>query len=108
MRLGQVIGNATLAINDPALDAGRWLVVSPVAKEDFNAACTTGASLSSEASVVVYDSLGAGNGDIIGFVEGAEATAPFEDPIPIDAYCAAIFDTISYTPADSATEPSAR
>ena len=42
--------------------------------------------------------LGAGEGDIVGIVEGAEATAPFDFPIPIDAITVAIFETLSYTP----------
>jgi microcompartment protein CcmK/EutM len=46
----------------------------------------------------VFDNIGAGEGDIIGFSEGAEATAPFASPIPIDALCIAIFDRIDYTP----------
>ena len=31
-------------------------------------------------------------------VEGAEATAPFDFPIPIDAITVAIFDSLSYQP----------
>ncbi len=34
----------------------------------------------------------------MGFVEGAEATAPFDDPTPIDAITVAIFDTIEHVP----------
>ena len=49
-------------------------------------------------SLVVYDALGAGETDIVGFVEGAEATAPFKAPTPIDAITVAIFDWIEHHP----------
>ena len=42
--------------------------------------------------------LGAGETDIVGFVEGAEATAPFEGPTPVDAITVAIFDEIDHHP----------
>jgi microcompartment protein CcmK/EutM len=48
--------------------------------------------------VVVYDSIGGGRGDTIGFIEGAEATAPFDQPTPIDAINAALIDNIFYQP----------
>jgi hypothetical protein len=35
---------------------------------------------------------------VIAFTEGAEATAPFENPTPVDAFNAAIIDQIFYTP----------
>jgi len=35
---------------------------------------------------------------VIGFTEGAEATAPFENPTPVDAYSACIIDTFFYEP----------
>jgi ethanolamine utilization protein EutN len=46
----------------------------------------------------MYDQLGAGVGHVVGFTEGAEATAPFPEPTPVDAYCAAIIDQIFYQP----------
>jgi carbon dioxide concentrating mechanism protein CcmL len=54
--------------------------------------------LSKQFSLVAYDNLGAGEGDIVGIVEGAEATAPFDYDIPIDAITVAIFDSLSYEP----------
>jgi microcompartment protein CcmK/EutM len=47
---------------------------------------------------VVYDKLGAGLGDEILYVEGAEATQPFKDPIPLDAISVAILDQYFYQP----------
>jgi ethanolamine utilization protein EutN len=49
-------------------------------------------------TLVMYDQLGAGVGHVVGFTEGAEATAPFPEPTPVDAYCAAIIDQIFYQP----------
>jgi carbon dioxide concentrating mechanism protein CcmL len=98
MRVAQVIGRVTLSIQDPSFKGGRWLMVNPLDAEQFNGACETPPSLTSQFSLVTYDNLGAGDGDIVGIVEGAEATAPFDFPIPIDAITVAIFDSLSYQP----------
>ena len=98
MRIGQVIGKITMSRQDPAFKAARWLMVSPVEAQDFNTCCNKAPRLSKEPSVVVYDRLGAGTNDIVGFVEGAEATAPFDEPTPIDAITVALFDQINYQP----------
>jgi len=99
MRIAQVIGRVTLSIQDPSFKGGRWLMVNPLDAGQFNTACTASPALSAQASLVAYDDIGAGDGDIVGIVEGAEATAPFDFPIPIDAITVAIFDSISYQPA---------
>lgn len=99
MRIAQVIGRVTLSIHDPACAAGRWLIVSPLETKDLNTACDSPPPISAQPSLVVLDSLGAGEGDIVGIVEGAEATAPFPHPIPIDAITVALFDRIHYTPS---------
>jgi ethanolamine utilization protein EutN len=99
MRRAQIIGRVTLSVSDPALKAGRWLVASPLDSAHLNTACQTRPPVSSQSSLITYDSLGAGEGDIVGIVEGAEATAPFDHPIPIDAITVAIFDSISHQPA---------
>ena len=98
MRIGHVIGRATFSIYDPALKGGRWLMVNPVDTVDLNTCIKKQPPITAQSTLVIYDKMGAGVGDIVGFVEGAEATAPFESPIPIDAISLAIFDTISYTP----------
>ena len=54
--------------------------------------------MSKDPSLVVYDDLGGGVGQTIGFIEGAEATAPFDEPTPIDAINAALIDEIFYSP----------
>lgn len=96
MRLGHVIGRVTLSKQDPAYKGGRFLLVQPLAKAQFAGAAMT--PLAPGSSLVVYDNLGAGVGHIIGFTEGAEASAPFHDPTPVDAFNAAIVDRIFYTP----------
>jgi len=96
MRLGHVIGKVTLSKQDPAYKGGRFLLVQPFAKEQFKGAPMT--PLAKGLSLVVYDNLGAGLGHTIGFTEGAEATAPFDQPTPVDAFNAAIIDEIFYKP----------
>ena len=73
-------------------------MVNPLDAGQFNDACRKAPALSTQSSLVVFDNMGAGDGDIIGIVEGAEATAPFDFPIPIDAISVAIFDSLSYEP----------
>lgn len=96
MRLGQVIGTVTLATADPALRGGRLILVQPLSREQFAGAALL--PLATNATVVVYDTLGAGRGQLIGFTEGAEAAAPFDHPVPVDAYAAAIIDHLHYHP----------
>lgn len=99
MRIGQVIGRVTLNHFDAPLKGGRWLIVHPVAPAQLNTACARRPTVGAGYGPVIYDNLGAGEGDIVGYVEGAEATAPFDHDMPIDAICVAIFESIQYTPA---------
>lgn len=101
MRVCQVIGRVTLSIQDPSFKGGRWLMCNPLDAESFNTACQTAPPLSNQSSFVAYDDLGAGDGDIVGIVEGAEATAPFDYDIPIDAITVAIFESLSYLAPDN-------
>ncbi len=98
MRIAQVIGRVTLSIQDPSFKGGRWLMCNPLDASSYNTACATPPPLSAQSSFVTYDNLGASDGDIVGIVEGAEATAPFDHDIPIDAITVAIFDSLSYEP----------
>jgi ethanolamine utilization protein EutN len=54
--------------------------------------------LSRDFTSVVYDNLGGGVGQTIGFVEGREAAQPFERPTPVDAFNAALVDEVFYSP----------
>ena len=96
MRLGYVIGKATLGISDPALKGGRFLLVQPLSREQFAGAPML--PLAKGATVVVYDGIGAGEGQIVGFTEGAEAAAPFPSATPVDAYACALVDQLNYSP----------
>lgn len=96
MRLGHVIGRVTLSQQDPAYKGGRFLLVQPFSKEQFAGAPML--PLAKGSSLVVYDNLGAGVGHVIAFTEGAEATAPFDQPTPVDAFNAALIDEVFYTP----------
>ncbi len=98
MRLGTVIGRITFSKLTPALKGARWLVVSPFNREHFQSGPNDMPGLSSEPSLVVYDNLGGGVGQTIGFVEGREAASAFRNPPPIDAINAALVDNIFYNP----------
>ena len=95
MKFGQVVGRVTLSVQDPAYRGGRFLIVHPLSDTQMEGSAAL-TPLPKANSLVVYDALGAGQQDVIAFSEGAEATAPFEAPIPIDAYCCAIIDRINY------------
>lgn len=98
MRIGHVIGKVTFNVQEASFRGGRWLVVNPIATEDIKTCINKQPPVSKNPSLVIYDNLGAREGDIIGYVEGAEATAPFDGPCPIDAMNLAIFDSFSYPP----------
>lgn len=98
MRLGKVIGRVTLSRVVPGLEGGRWLLVSPYNRATFPRGAEVPPGLSSEPTLVVYDDLGGGVGDSIGFVEGREAAQPLVPPQPIDAINAALVDHVFYQP----------
>ena len=96
MKLAGIIGRVTLSVQEPSYRGGRFLLAMPLSKEQL-----LGAPLVPPAkgnSIVVWDELGAGVGDIIGFTDGGEAAAPFKQPTPVDAYCTAIIDHFNYSP----------
>ena len=98
MRLGTVIGRVTLSATVPALKGARWLIVSPFTREHFQHGTESPPGLSKDPSLVVYDDLGGGVGQTIGFIEGREAACPFETATPVDAINAALVDEIFYSP----------
>ena len=98
MRLGTVIGRVTLSAVVPELIGARWLIVSPFSREHFQRGTETPPGMSKEPTLVVYDAIGGGVGDTIGFVEGREAAQPFEKSPPIDAINAALVDEVFYSP----------
>jgi microcompartment protein CcmK/EutM len=103
MRIGRVIGNVTCSRRVAQLPAGSLLLVEALdgqalAHHDRHAPRLQPMS----ESLVVFDQLGAGMGQIIAFSEGGEAAMPFAPRrVPVDAYCAAILDSLDMT--DTAT-----
>jgi len=98
MKLGTVIGRVTLSRSEKSLIGGRFLIVSPFSREQYAKGLDAGAGMGKNPSLVVYDDLGGGVNDVIGYEEGAEASAPFEQPTPIDAINCALMDEMFYSP----------
>jgi microcompartment protein CcmK/EutM len=99
MKPGKVIGTVSLGVRDPALRGGRWVVIAPMGADELTGENSSDVSRAS--SLVAYDNLGAGMGDAVLYVEGAEAMQPFDRPIPLDAITVALIDIYSYTPPAS-------
>ena len=98
MKLGAVIGRVTLSRGAEALKGGRFLIVSPFGREQYAAGFEARPGIGPEPALVVYDDLGGGMDQVIGYVEGGEAAQPFDQPTPIDAINAALVDQIFYHP----------
>ena len=80
MKLGTVIGRVTLSKSVDLLKGGRFLVVSPFSREQFEAGLDAPRGMGKDPSLVVYDAIGGGVGDVIGYEEGAEAAQPPRRP----------------------------
>ncbi len=90
MRIGEVIGTVTLSRVHPALSGARWIIGVPYSLK----ALQEGKAPDGE-DLVIFDNLGAGNGNRIGFSEGGEAAVPFyPERKPVDAFCACILDQV--------------
>ena len=90
MRIGQVIGTLTLSRCHASMTGARYRIVVPQSLANLRRQSNEEAE-----ETIVYDQLGAGDGSLVAFSEGAEAAQPFRPEIkPVDAYCAAILDQI--------------
>jgi ethanolamine utilization protein EutN len=90
MRIALVLGTVTLSQWHPSLTGAAWRLCAPLDREGLQSL-----QPGREEAFVTYDDLGAGAGSLIAISEGAEASAPFHPDVkPIDAYNAAILDTI--------------
>ena len=98
MKLGTVIGRVTLSRSVEALKGGRFLVVSPFSRGQYAAGLAAKPAMGQDPSLVVYDDLGGGVGQVIGYEEGREAAQPFDVYPPIDAINAALVDEMFYRP----------
>jgi microcompartment protein CcmK/EutM len=94
MRLGTVIGRVTLSMQHASLQGGRLLVVLPWGPK------TPQTGRDHDYSIVAFDNLGANVGHTIGVCESTEATRPFAQPTPVDAYCATLIDEVFYQAED--------
>jgi microcompartment protein CcmK/EutM len=89
MRIAEVIGTVTLSRMHPSVAGARWVLGVPFGLKALREGKPDGEDL------VIFDSLGAGSGNRVGFSEGGEAAAPFyPDKKPVDAYCACILDHV--------------
>src|SRR5262245_20842356 len=90
MRIGEVIGVVTLNRAHPTLVGAAFRLAVPLTLDEL----AQGWQPRGE-ELVVYDELGAGVGSRIAFSEGGEAAQPFlPDEKPVDAYNAAILDSV--------------
>jgi ethanolamine utilization protein EutN len=85
MILGRVVGCVWSTVKDPGLEGQRLLVVQPVTPELKN----TGKAL------VCTDWSGAGNGELVYYTRGKEASFPFlPSEVPSDNTILAIVDEL--------------
>jgi ethanolamine utilization protein EutN len=90
MRIAEVIGTVTLSRCHPVVTGYRWVIGVPCSLKALRQ--ETGGD---GEDLVIYDNLGAGVGQLVGFSEGGEAAAPFHpDKRPVDAYCACLLDRV--------------
>ena len=80
MKLAKVIGRVVLSKKDGALPNGFLAILSPLQKSAVYGLNAETASAGEPFKLVAYDENGAVPGDIVAYVEGAEATAPFDSP----------------------------
>jgi len=91
MRIAKVIGSVTLNRSLPSFDGAALKVVVPLTFEDLAEDQQPAAD-----PIVVWDDFGAGEGSQIAMTEGGEAAQPFlPDLKPVDAYNAALLDTLN-------------
>jgi ethanolamine utilization protein EutN len=92
MRIADVVGTVTLNRVHPSMAGAAFKLVTPLSWENL-----AGNFEERLDEIVVYDELGAGMGHRIALSEGREAAMPFHpEPKPVDAYNAAILDTLEY------------
>jgi ethanolamine utilization protein EutN len=90
MRIGKIIGRLTLSRCHESVAGFCWKVAVPITESDLREKKEPKTE-----ELVVFDNLSVGEGQLIAFSEGAEASMPFfPNPKPIDAYNAAILDHI--------------
>ncbi len=97
MRLARVIGKVVLTHQLDQMRPGNYLIV-----RTMNRGTLAGENEGNDETLVTYDELSAREGDVIGLVEGREATAPFHpDRVPFDCYNGLIVDRIEWKAVES-------
>jgi microcompartment protein CcmK/EutM len=97
MRLGIVRGRVVLNVAIPSLRGIRLVIVEPVTAANLAARNGSGGGK----ALVAADHLGAGQGEMVAFVEGREAANPYwPGKAPVDAYCALVVESVDFRPPD--------
>ena len=95
MKIARILGTVTLNRCLPSFEAARLRLAVPMDLE--NLADTSDPDLLG--TLVVWDELGSGQGQLIALSEGGEAAQPFRPELkPVDSYNAAILDTVDVKP----------
>lgn len=103
MKIAKVIGSVTLARAHPTMRGASFKLAVPLTESDLRALDDRDlnreppdSAITAE-ELVVYDVLGAAEGQVIGITEGREAVNPFfPEYKPVDAYNALIVDKIQF------------
>jgi len=94
MRIARVIGKVVLNRKMPEVVPGNFLIV-----RTCNRGTLAGVNEGNDETIVLYDCLSGRNGDLVGLVEGREATAPFyPQKVPYDSYNGCILDEVEFGP----------
>lgn len=93
MRVAKILGSVVLARSHPSLAGARLRVAVPLSLEELQSDSQPAGD-----SLVLWDEIGAGNGELVALSESGEAAQPFRPELkPVDAYNAAILDKINFT-----------
>ena len=94
MRVARVLGKLTLNVTMAEVRPANYLLVQPLGRSAL-----AGGQQPVTDFLVMYDDLGARAGDLVGLVEGREASRPwYPAKAPYDAYCACILETVNFDP----------
>jgi len=98
MRIARIIGTVVLGRSHATFAGARLRLAVPLSLSEL----TSGALPQAE-PLVLWDELGAGIGSQVALSEGPEAARAFHPDIrPVDAYAAALLDTINIDPDEAA------
>ena len=94
MRIARVIGKVTMTVRMPDILPGSYLIV-----RTCNRRTLQGKDAGNDETLVLYDCLAGREGNLIGLVEGREASAPFyPQKVPFDCYNGCILDDLKFEP----------